>query len=99
MRAQRARGWCATFYVEPTTEIPEECRYAIYGKETCPLTQNIHWQSYLEFRDKKTMKNIKDMFGDQTVHLEIRQGTRVQARDYCKKDGIWIEFGDWTSGG
>lgn len=42
---------------------------------------------------------VKDMFDDETVHLEKRKGTRDQAREYCMKDGDWSESGDWNAGG
>lgn len=58
---------------------------------------------YAEFKRPVRMAYIKRLFNEQTIHLEARQGTRDQARDYCMKadsrvQGPW-EFGLWTTGG
>ncbi len=95
---KRARGWCATFFTEPSDMQPNKLRYGIYGEEVCPRTKKKHWQSYLEFNAPQTMAAIKKMFSDPSIHLEQRKGTRDQARDYCMKDGSFIETGTWISG-
>lgn len=45
------------------------------------------------------MKKIKDLCGDNAMHLEPRQGTREQARSYCMKKDTQVdepvEFGTW----
>jgi hypothetical protein len=45
------------------------------------------------------MKKVKELFGVDSMHLEPRQGTRKQARDYCmKEESRWanpIQFGEW----
>lgn len=99
MPAKQARKWCATFFIEPPEKEPEHVRYAIYGKERCPDTHKIHWQSYIEFDKRMTMFGVKKLYKDKTVHLEIANGTREQARVYCKKDDEWTEHGDWEVGG
>lgn len=90
------RHWCATFFSEPKTDV--KFRYMIVGKETCPTTGSQHWQSYIEFSEKISMKKIKLLFDDNKVHLETRMGEREQARDYCKKEGDWHEYGVWATG-
>ena len=99
MPAKQARNWCATFFTEPPDKEPDHVRYAIYGKENATTTEKEHWQSYLEFDKRMTMTGVKKLYKDKTIHLEIRNGTREQARDYCKKDGAFEEFGDWDAGG
>lgn len=93
-----SKYYCATFYKEPTLPSDDNLRYMINGQETCPTTKKIHWQSYLEFKKPVSMKDIKNMFNDNTIHLEKRAGTREQARDYCKKDGNFKEYGIWSTG-
>lgn len=46
------------------------------------------------------MAAIKKMFDDKTIHVELKheESTREQARDYCKKDGDWQEYGTWIKG-
>lgn len=60
-----------------------------------------HFQGYIEF-NRATRGTVLQRVMD-GVHLEVRQGTREQARDYCKKEegrleGPW-EFGQWSEGG
>ncbi len=99
MPSKQARKWCATFYVCPPEKQPEHVRYAIYGKETCPKTKKIHWQSYMEFDKRMTMAGVKKLYKDTQVHLEMTNGTRDQARTYCMKDNEYEEVGDWEAGG
>ena len=93
-----SRHYCATFWQEPKAENESKIRYAIYGKETCPETKKLHWQSYIEFNGPMRIAGVKKLFNDSKMHVEIRQGTREQARDYCKKDNEFKEFGTWISG-
>lgn len=98
MKNTLARGWCGTFYENPQQKHPDKVRYAIYGKEKCPTTGKIHWQSYIEFFKPQRMSGIKKMYNDKTVHLEIRNGTREEAKVYCQKDKDWVEVGEWIKG-
>lgn len=94
-----SRHYCLTFYTEPINVHPlTDIRYFIAGKETCPTTGRVHWQSYVELNKTMRFTAIKKLFKDNTIHLETRKGSRDQARDYCKKDGHWVEHGKWISG-
>nr|QXP07652.1 MAG: replication associated protein [Arizlama virus] len=92
------RHWCATFFSEPKRINDTNLRYMIVGEEICPNTKKVHWQCYLEFKTPVSMKQIKTIFDDKTIHLEKRNGTKEQARDYCKKDGKFTEYGIWCTG-
>lgn len=94
----KSRNYCVTFYNEPKHTLPSGFRYAIYGKEICPNTGRTHWQSYVELYNSQRPSYLKRAFEDNTIHLEIKRGTRLQARDYCKKDGDFNEFGVWIGG-
>lgn len=73
--------------------------YMIYGIETCPETGKEHFQGYLECEKKMTFEGIKKTLNDSKVHLEVRKGTQEQAINYCKKDGLWYEYGTPKSQG
>lgn len=61
--------------------------YAIWQRERCPTTGNLHWQCYVEFFTPQYMSFLKDeIFNDQTIHVEPRTLSRIQAREYCKKN-------------
>lgn len=55
-----------------------------------------HYQGYIEFNKKMSMKSIKEIIGG-NPHIEKRMGTRNQAIDYCSKDDT-REDGPWTYG-
>lgn len=95
---KKIRHWCFTsFKMDQNWDI-EGYRYLIVGKETCPESGRLHWQGYIELNGPQRMSYIKKIFNDNTIHLEIRKGTREQARDYCKKDGNYQEYGNWIKG-
>lgn len=60
-------------------------RYIIGQLETCPTSGKAHIQGYMEFTSKQSIKQIQAIMHG--VHLEQRQGTQAEARNYCiKKD-------------
>lgn len=67
--------------------------YVIAGKEVCPETGKIHYQMYMEFDRKVTVRQIKRILRDPAAHIEPRYGTADEAKLYCKKDGLWWEKG------
>lgn len=80
----RFPNWCFTSYRDPDP-IYEKIQYMVYQKEMCPSTKREHWQGYVEFKEKVSMKTIKRIFDDETLHLEVRKGNQKQAIDYCTK--------------
>lgn len=96
------RNWCFTSYDLENFKVPDDnryFRYCVYQAETCPTTGSLHYQGYVEFTRTMRMKKVKELFGDQSMHLEPRQGSREQARAYCMKEETQyakpIEFGTW----
>lgn len=78
----------------------ERVRYAIFqleeGENGTP-----HYQGYVEYKSPQRFSFFHNNFA--RCHCEKRQGTRTQARDYCRKadthkEGPW-EAGDWNAGG
>lgn len=93
-----SRHYCVTFWTEPKCHEANKLRYAVYGREICPKTGKVHWQSYVELNSPVRASAIKKMFKDDTCHIELRKGTREEARDYCMKDKNFTEFGKWIIG-
>lgn len=80
----RFRNWCFTAYTQPV--IPEEkTKYCVYQIEICPTTGKEHFQGYIEFIQKYSMKRVKELFNDNKIHLEKRMGSQAQANAYCTK--------------
>lgn len=93
-----ARRFTLTIWVEPDWKVienNEDIRYFIAGKEICPDTQKLHWQSYLELHKKcrfsaipKILKIPKDK-----MWKRKSKGTAEQNIEYCSKDKEFKEFG------
>ena len=69
-----------------------EAKYKIFGVETCPTTGRQHGQSYIQFENAKTFKQMKKSFP--TAHIEVAKGSPEQNRKYCAKDGAFKEWGE-----
>lgn len=80
----RYRNWVFTSYKIEGFKVPE-CMFCIYQEEECPTTKKRHLQGYIEFKDKLSMRSVKSLFEDHTLHLEVRQGSQAQAVAYCSK--------------
>jgi len=64
---------------------PEQFKYAIFGRETCPKTGKPHLQGFVSLHKEKLLTGIKKLFPDGFAHLEIAKGTCKQNKDYCSK--------------
>lgn len=63
------------------------------GKDKTP-----HLQGYIELKQRLRMANVKSKISFLSrSHLELRRGSRQQARDYCTKEDSRIE-GPWAFG-
>lgn len=100
--SKRLRNWCFTSYDLESFKVPDDhpdFRYCVYQAEECPETKRVHYQGYIEFNKAVHFNTVKRIFGDDSIHLESRKGTRQQARAYCMKPESRyaepIEFGKW----
>lgn len=94
-----SRSYCFTSYkktLEPDMEI---IRYIIWGEEICPKSKRVHLQGYVEFFNPRRLKSAQKAIGDPVCHIEKRNGTRNEAKDYCMKDKKFTEMGNWENGG
>lgn len=71
--------------------------YLIYGLEQCNTTGKWHWQGYVEFSDKTSRRQLKEILGNS--HFENRNGTAQEAAAYCAKDGEYCEYGTISNPG
>lgn len=98
----RCRAWCFTLnnWQPKEAEVLFESkvfRYIIVGKEGKSEDKTAHLQGYCELFAPQRLSYMKKL--NARAHWEPRRGTREEARDYCKKEGDWIEEGDFASGG
>lgn len=70
----------------------KKTKYLVVGKEVGANQQNPHLQGYVEFESKKSFSAAKKAISNR-AHIEQRHGKPIEASDYCKKDGDFIETG------
>jgi len=67
--------------VKTLTNFP--CRYIVFAKEVSK-SGTPHLQGYCELEDQLTLKQIKELAKNDTIHIDKRNGTQKQAIDYIK---------------
>ncbi len=81
-------------FIERVTET-ERVRYIVFqleqGENGTP-----HWQGYIELTRSNHLSWLRNHISD-TAHWEPRRGSRLQARDYARKDETRVD-GPWESG-
>jgi len=98
MPAKQSLRFCFTWNnpdngVKPSLEEfhKQHCKYLIYGNEVGE-SGTPHLQGYLTLKKKTTIRGLKKLIGSKP-HLEIANGTSLEASEYCKKEGDFVEFG------
>lgn len=105
LKNKKSRNWCITsFSVENDIskifyDNTKHIRYLVYQLETSTETKKKHFQMYVELFNSQRMSKLKKIFKDKTIHCEMRNGTREQARYYCMKnyDGIYDDKYKWIN--
>jgi hypothetical protein len=98
-----SRNWCLTIFKMDTEfnklffDNTEFFRYCVYQQEKADTTKKQHYQVYIELFKTARMSKIKKLFCDNTIHCEIKKGSRESARFYCMKnyDGIYNDDYKW----
>lgn len=92
----RGRRWAATLFERNANEWAlelqplREVKYAILGNELCPKTGRPHVQAYVE-TSRMSWNRVCEMLHG--AHVEHAHGTARENREYCAKDGSFVELG------
>lgn len=96
----RAKHWCFTIN-NPTpyenSDVDSLVRrgvatYLVAGDEVASSGTR-HIQGYVAFKCTKRLSQVRNLLSPR-AHCEVMRGTSEQASNYCKKDGLFREFGD-----
>lgn len=72
--------------------------YGIIGQETCPTTGRCHLQGYVYCTSRIGFRSFQCKLGlPRSCHVEKANGTPLQNKEYCSKEGDIIEIGDFDS--
>lgn len=92
--SSRHHGWCFTInnYDEADIRWTEkfDCNYLVAGREVGELGTP-HLQGYLHLEHAKSLSGMKRIHP--RAHWEPAVGTPLEASDYCKKEGSFLERG------
>lgn len=72
--------------------VPTQLQYIVFGEEVGD-SGTPHLQGYAESSQRRPLTWWRSLFFGR-AHLEKRKGTSCQARDYCQKDGLSVEYGE-----
>ena len=71
------------------------CKYIVYGRENAPTTGTFHLQGFVIFNTPQRCGAVRGYLPG--AHIEPAIGTSFQCREYCIKDGDFVEFGVFPS--
>lgn len=91
------KGWCLTInnYKEDDEKLfnnPELFEYSICGKEV-GKEGTPHLQCYVHYKKQVRFATVKKYFSQSGAHIEPAEGNASQNKEYCSKDGDFVEFG------
>lgn len=69
--------------------------YVLYGKEVAS-TGTRHLQGFIQFNVRLTLQNVKNIIGSEP-HVSVTRNVNA-SRNYCKKEGDWVEHGIFGGG-
>lgn len=91
----RGKYWCFTVN-NPTEDIEfdeDTMDYLIYGREVGE-EGTPHLQGYVAFKNRLRLTGVKKVIP--RGHLEVAKGNAKANRDYCMKQGDYVEYGKPT---
>jgi len=88
----QGKNWCYTLNnPQGPIEFNEDTmHYLVYGEEVGE-SGTPHHQGYVAFKNRRRLNQCKEL--SPRAHWEIARGSHSEASDYCKKDGVFKEFG------
>lgn len=103
MASKRTRGFVFTLYPNLEDDLPWDpstfnwpclkpaVQYITCQLEEAPSTKRIHWQGQIEYKHPQSLDAVRRFFAPAKPHIEIRNGTAIQAANYCSKSETCVD--------
>jgi len=102
----RSRNWCFTDFDnidfnhvwEQDQDVGKahDIRYLCVGQEECPTTGREHQQGWVQFTTPRRMGGVKRILENDRLSVRPCNGNERQNDVYCKKDGDYESWGEFT---
>lgn len=100
----RARRWAFTLFGENLDLSrakfgglieKDSLSYICFQQEVCPKSGKNHLQGYMEFLHGRTLRGVKSVLAEPSVHLSVARDDPATNRAYCSKPGgsLFVEYG------
>jgi len=90
----RYRSYVFTSYKEEKPFFDEvKVKYLAYGSEHCPTTNRHHWQGFVYFFDKYSLKQAQTILKIGNSWMEFMKGELCHNETYCSKEQHYSHFG------
>lgn len=87
--AEKSKRWSFTAWEIPSSSKPELVSFLVYQREVTGKTLkskfNAHYQGYVEFYKEYSQKQVKSLFKQTTMHVEVSLKSRELNMMYCLK--------------
>ncbi len=85
-KSMSSSRWCFTSYsLVPPVWDDTWLQFLCYQIEVCPTTDRPHFQGYFETSRRRSMKSLKKLLTDPSIHLEAAMGSAAENERYCSK--------------
>lgn len=91
---ERSRAYAFTSFLtsEPFYD-DKRVKYLGYGEEICPTTQKKHWQGFVYFFDKVSIRTAQMLLKIGKSHMEKIMSDFAHNEAYCSKENHYHHFG------
>lgn len=84
IKTEKSRRFAFTAWRKPVPRRDDMTNFLVYQTEFTQ-TGNIHYQCYVEFKNSYSILQVKNIYKDKTMHVEIANKSREMNMMYCTK--------------
>jgi len=92
----QSKNWTGTLFDLVFPDVSAVCTYACYQQEVCPESGRLHWQWFVQFKERLRLPGVKKVLGA-TAHCEVAKSIAA-SRAYCMKEATRVPFSSMEIG-